>query len=170
MKNLEILKETKYLQFIVKEHKPKTKVVAVVNKTHQEEIGEIRWYSAWRQYCFFPYDRTIWNKGCLTDINDMITELTPVRPKPKPKTIGVIAASVDDFQKWRIDKKHRPSKKAGVRNTQRLYTYRNNTYYCVSKETHVCGMTFDLIIETKRARENKNYDKIMTYILPSIRA
>jgi len=41
---MEILKETKYLQFIVKEHKPKTKVIAVVNKTHQEEIGILRWY------------------------------------------------------------------------------------------------------------------------------
>jgi len=166
---MEILKETKYLQFIVKEHKPKTKVVAVVNRTHAEEIGEIRWYSAWRQYCFMPYDRTIWNKGCLTDINDMITELTPVRPKPRQKVIGVIAYGIDDFIDWRIAKKHTPSKKVGVRNTQRDYVYRNNRYFCVSRDIHCCGMSFDKIIETNKARLNKNYDKIMECILPTLR-
>jgi len=167
---MKTLKETKYLKFIIKELKPKTKVVAVVNKTHAEEIGVIKWYSQWRQYCFFPYDRTIWNKKCLDDVNDMIAELTPVRPKPQPKTIGVIAFGVDDFIDWRIGKKHQPSKKMGVKNTQKDYTYRGNRYYCVSRPTHCCGMSFDKIIETDRARQNKDYDKIVTYIRPTLRS
>ena len=166
---MKTLKETKYLQFIVKEQKPKTKVIAVVNKTHAEEIGIIKWFPRWRQYCFFPYDRTIWNKKCLDDINDMITELTPVRPKPKQKVVGVIAFGIDDFIHWSIDKKHTPSKKYGVKNTNRDYIYRNNRYYCVSRETHVCGMSFDKIEETYRARDNKDYDKIMLSILPTLR-
>ena len=164
---MEILKQTKYLKFIVKEHKPKTKVVAVVNKTHAEEIGVIRWYSAWRQYCFMPHPNTIWNNKCLNDINDMIAELTPVRPKPKPKTIGVIAYGIDDFINWRISKKHTPSKKMGIRNTNKEYTYRNNRYYCVSRHTHCVGMMFDKIIETDRAPLNKDYNKIMLTIIPT---
>ena len=166
---MEILKETKYLQFIVKEHKPKTKVIAVVNKTHAEEIGVIRWYSAWRQYCFMPHPNTIWNKGCLNDVNEMIIELTPVRPKPKSKTIGVVAFGIDDFIDWRIAKKHKPSKKVGVKNNNREYTYRNNRYYCMSKQNHCCGLMFDKIIETDRAHQNKDYDKIMLSILPTLR-
>jgi len=166
---MEILKETKYLQFIVKEHKPKTKVVAVVNRTLADEIGVLRWYSAWRQYCFFPHQNTIWNKNCLNDVNKMITELTPVRPKPKPKTIGVVAYGIDDFINWRISKKHIPSKKKGVKNTHRDYTYRNNRYYCISNQNHCCGMAFDKIIETDRAHHNKNYNKIMISIIPTLR-
>jgi len=166
---MEILKETKYLQFIVKEHKPKTKVIAVVNRTHAEEIGVIRWYSAWRQYCFMPHQNTVWNKNCLNDVNDMITELTPVRPKPKQKVVGVVAYGIDDFIDWRIEKKHKPSKKSGVRNTHRDYVYRNKRYYCVSQPTHACGMAFDEIVVTNKAHLRKDYDKLMESIVPTLR-
>jgi len=158
---MELLKETKYLQFIIKEHKPKTKVIAVVNKTHQEEIGILRWYAQWRQYCFFPHHNTIWNKNCLNDVNEMITELTPVRPKPRQKVVGVIAYSVDDFIYWGSEKKHNSSKKTEVRNTRRAYVYRNNRYICISKSQHAHGYLFDKIIETDRAKSNKNYDQIL---------
>lgn len=161
---MEILKETRYLSFIVKEHKPKTKVVAVVNKTHQQEIGVIRWHSPWRQYCFFPHSQTIWNKACLDDINTLITEITPVKTKPKPKTIGVIAQNIQDFQAWRIIKKHTPSKKFGVKNTQRNYVYKNNRYVCITTPNHVRGYSFDKIIETEKGYLNQFYEKIMKYI------
>jgi hypothetical protein len=146
-------------------------VVAVVNRTHQEEIGVIRWYPSWRQYCFMPHPNTIWNKNCLNDVNDMITELMPVsvKPKSRPKTIGVIAYSVDDFIDWRIEKKHKPSRKAGVRDTNRDYVYRNTRYYCVSRATHCCSMSFDKIIETNRAHQNKDYDNIITCIRPTLK-
>jgi len=167
---MELLKETKYLKFVVVEHKPKTLVVAVVNITHDEEIGVIKWFSRWRQYCFFPHPNTIWNKNCLDDINDVITSLTPERPKPQPKTIGVIALSIDDFQNWRKEKKHIPTKKAGVRNTQRRYTYRKNEYLCISQIINCCGWDFDKIIETDRAFLNKNYDEIKTVIKPTLKS
>ena len=164
---MELLKETKYLQFIIKEYKPKTKVIAVVNKTHQEEIGVLRWYAQWRQYCFFPHHNTIWNKNCLNDVNEMITELTPVRPKPRQKymnkiiVIGVIAYSINDFIFWGNEKKHNSSKKVGVRNTQRDYVYKNTRYVCISQPQHPCGYLFDKIIKTNRAKSNKNYDQIL---------
>lgn len=162
--DLEILKETKYLSFIVKEHKPKTKVVAVVNKTHKDEIGVIRWYSGWRQYCFFPHPNTIWNTACLDDVNNMITELTPVKSKPRIKNIAVIAQNIQNFQEWRIMKKHTPSKKLGAKNTQREYKYKNNKYICITKPNHVCGYSFDKVIETERAYLNKDIQEIMKSI------
>ena len=155
--DLEILKETKYLSFIVKEHKPKTKVVAIVNKTHKDEIGVIRWYSPWRQYCFFPHLHTIWNTACLDDVNDMIIEL---KPKPRIKNIAVIAATIQDFINWKHSKRH------GDRSpdTVRVYQHGKSRYVCLTNPTHCCGYGFDKIIETEDAYLNKDYHKIMKSI------
>jgi len=61
-----IIKETKYLVFQEQPTRRKTKVISVINKSSEEEIATIEWYSAWRQYCFMPGgDRmdysTVWN-------------------------------------------------------------------------------------------------------------
>lgn len=39
-------------------------------------LGEIKWYGAWRQYAFWPAPRTIFNKGCLSDITNWLRTLT----------------------------------------------------------------------------------------------
>lgn len=31
-------------------------------------LGDIRWFGAWRKYCFYPVNGTIFDKGCLRDI------------------------------------------------------------------------------------------------------
>lgn len=31
-------------------------------------LGEVKWYSPWRQYCFYPAESTIWNPECLSDV------------------------------------------------------------------------------------------------------
>lgn len=72
MKKGEVIKETKYLKFIVTELKPKTVVVGVYNISHNDMIAEIEWYGPWRQYCFSPGYGTVWNKTCLSDVNDVI--------------------------------------------------------------------------------------------------
>ena len=74
-----IIKETKYLGFIDIEAKQKTKIISIVNIHHDEAIGEIRWFSRWRQYCFFPYDGTIWNTTCMEDVQTVINELKEER-------------------------------------------------------------------------------------------
>lgn len=58
----------KYLnfRFIGNSRSGKTDIYEVTN--HECKIGEIRWYSVWRQYCFFPCECTLYNKGCLRDI------------------------------------------------------------------------------------------------------
>lgn len=35
-------------------------------------LGGVKWYPAWRQYCFFALDDTVFNKSCLEDINNFI--------------------------------------------------------------------------------------------------
>lgn len=39
-------------------------------------IGEIRWWSAWRRYCFFPHDKTLYEEVCLRELADFIVERT----------------------------------------------------------------------------------------------
>jgi hypothetical protein len=78
----EIIKETKYLQFISESLSgKKTKTIQVINKRMQEEIATIEWYGVWRQYCFFPsleFD-SVWNIDCLQDIVGVIALLMKER-------------------------------------------------------------------------------------------
>ena len=73
------IKETQYLRFIDLEARTKTKIIAVVNIHHDEQIGEIKWFGKWRQYCFYPNGNTIWNVNCLNDVNSVITNLMEER-------------------------------------------------------------------------------------------
>jgi len=82
---MRILKETEYLRFIDFPPREKTKVVAVMNKHHEEIIGMIKWFAKWRQYCFFPVNNTVWNINCLNDINSVITMLADERKKKQEK-------------------------------------------------------------------------------------
>ncbi len=35
-------------------------------------LGEIKWYGAWRKFCFFPNEKTIWDTKCLTKITEFL--------------------------------------------------------------------------------------------------
>ena len=76
---MKTIKETKYLRFIDKEVNKKTKIIGVVNISHDEELGEIRWYAAWRQYCFFSSYDTVWNDDCLLQIVEVMQQLMKER-------------------------------------------------------------------------------------------
>lgn len=60
--------QTKYLVFKIVEEKPKTYVYGVYSKTQGSLLGVIKWFSHWRQYCFFPETNTVFNCVCLFDI------------------------------------------------------------------------------------------------------
>lgn len=38
-------------------------------------LGRISWYSKWRQYCFTPMPKTVFNRTCMEDIIFFITNL-----------------------------------------------------------------------------------------------
>jgi hypothetical protein len=82
-------KETEYLKFLF--HQPpdrKTVIVSVFNKRSNSKLGSIRWYGAWRQYCFHPESQTIFNRGCLIDINQVIDDLMDKRSFVTDPTTG----------------------------------------------------------------------------------
>lgn len=67
------LMPTRYMRF-ERHDKPgrKTMTWAVVSQSNGVKLGEIRWHSPWRQYCFFPSGETIFNVECMNDIVDRI--------------------------------------------------------------------------------------------------
>lgn len=46
-------------------------------------IGQVRWYSHWRKYCFFPSQDTVWEEICLGEISDFIKRRTTERRQGK---------------------------------------------------------------------------------------
>lgn len=66
---------SKYIEFILIDQKPKTKVFGVRNKKSTDILGWIKWYGAWRQYCFFPTKETIFNKDCMEYIIEFINKI-----------------------------------------------------------------------------------------------
>ena len=46
-------------------------VIAISNGT---PLGLIKWYSPWRQYCFFPECNTLYVSSCLNDIINFMKE------------------------------------------------------------------------------------------------
>lgn len=68
--------ESTYLRFEEKlSPSAKTKVVSVISRAHSLELGSIKWYGPWRQYCFFPGHATIFNHTCMRTIVEVIDAL-----------------------------------------------------------------------------------------------
>jgi hypothetical protein len=73
--------DSEYLTFEEDDHyEGKTKRLVIVSKRHLMILGEIKWHGPWRQYCFFPSPaHTVWNKGCLDDVQVVIKALMDER-------------------------------------------------------------------------------------------
>ena len=79
-----LYRETKYLRFELVDTKPKTVVLHVVSKRRAGLIlGEISWFSRWRQYTFDPEPSTTFNSECLQDIADVLASLNEEHRKGK---------------------------------------------------------------------------------------
>ena len=44
-------------------------------------LGAIKWYAAWRQFCFYPDGGAIWSSGCLKDVQTFLFALKTFRSK-----------------------------------------------------------------------------------------
>ncbi len=73
----QLMKETKYLKFYYgKSDSGKTVVVKIVSINPAVGwLGEVKWFSRWRQYAFFPYEGTVWNRECMADVTGVIDRL-----------------------------------------------------------------------------------------------
>ncbi len=61
----------------------KTLVYSCRNNRSGDELGYVKWYSPWRQYCFFPDEMVVFNVGCLNDVVDFIGQLRGQREAKK---------------------------------------------------------------------------------------
>ena len=57
--------ENKYIEIVHRENLEKTAIFEIISKSSGSGLGLIKWYGAWRQYTFQPYEGTIWNHECL---------------------------------------------------------------------------------------------------------
>lgn len=75
--------DSKYMESILVNDTGKTFVYQIVSKTgwvcSEYVLGHIKWYGAWRQYCFMPSPGMVFNESCLQDIRVFINKLMDER-------------------------------------------------------------------------------------------
>ncbi len=71
--------ESKYMEFDKTGDTGKTEIWNILSKSNGYILGQIKWYGAWRQYCFFPSALCIFNNSCLSDIQKFTKELMDKR-------------------------------------------------------------------------------------------
>jgi hypothetical protein len=86
----------------------------VNTRTSGAVIGEIKWYSQWRKYAFFPTD-AIFEQNCLRDIADFL-ELVTVEhkhrkwrrynPLPNPRIVSVTKQVLEENERKRSQTKN----------------------------------------------------------------
>lgn len=59
-----------YIDFLCKSKSGKTNIYQVMNKGLH--LGDIKWWSPWRKYAFFPEEGTLFEQDCLRDIAEFI--------------------------------------------------------------------------------------------------
>lgn len=57
----------------------KTRITEVTAVSSGILLGKIKWYGAWRQYCFFPEPGCLFNVGCLETITRNVDVLNKQR-------------------------------------------------------------------------------------------
>lgn len=69
--------KTKYqfIHFVVIKQNPKTEVYACKSNSSSDVLGVVKWYSAWRQYCFFSASNIVFNSSCLDDIAHFMRQM-----------------------------------------------------------------------------------------------
>jgi hypothetical protein len=64
-----------YLTFEKTAQPGKTTVWDCKNSRSGTVLGIVKWYSPWRQYCYFPTVQAVYSTGCLNDITHFIGQL-----------------------------------------------------------------------------------------------
>jgi hypothetical protein len=42
-------------------------------------LGVVKWFAQWRKYCFFPYDNSLFDAGCLVELAEFCKHQNDVR-------------------------------------------------------------------------------------------
>jgi len=75
----------KHLRFKEIKDTGKTKIWEIRNEHQSCSIGEIKWNGAWRKYCFFPYEDTMFDTNCLKTITEFLESAMENRKNNKNK-------------------------------------------------------------------------------------
>lgn len=67
--------DSKYLEFVRLDLAGRKTPIVTVHSRREALLGTIRWYGPWRQFCFYPEPATIFNVGCMNDIESVIADL-----------------------------------------------------------------------------------------------
>lgn len=70
--------ECDYFNIITLEKDTNRKTPIYKILTDTTELGEIKWFSNWRRFCFFPYEGTVWDYICLNDVQKILEILNLV--------------------------------------------------------------------------------------------
>jgi len=70
-----IVDGNKYIQFEFISSTGKTSRWVVLNKSHTTCLGNVVWFSGWRQYVFQPEFGTEFNNTCLDAISQFLSKL-----------------------------------------------------------------------------------------------
>lgn len=63
--------------------KAKTDTWEVWSLDEANHLGQVRWYSPWRKYCFFPGHDTVWEQDCLRFVAEFVESETEKHRKGK---------------------------------------------------------------------------------------
>lgn len=66
----------KHIHFVrANKQNPKTWIYLVRANYDMALLGVVKWYAQWRQYGFYPENKTVYEKTCLRDIVDFCIDL-----------------------------------------------------------------------------------------------
>jgi hypothetical protein len=77
----EIKMKYEYINLTPVETKKKTGTWKCSNNKSGDELGIVKWYAPWRQYCYFPTTQAVYSRGCLADITHFIESEMDKRKK-----------------------------------------------------------------------------------------
>jgi hypothetical protein len=69
-----------------------------------------------------------------------------------------VSLNTYDFLRWREENK---LKGEGI-NDKGKFKMNNETYYCIASVLDLCSFNFNAVIETERAKMNKEYEQIVS--------
>lgn len=72
-----------FLKFVEFEDTGKTKKFEIKTIAADNILGQIKWYGAWRKYCFYPLGGTIFDVNCMNEIISFINKLMQDRKDEK---------------------------------------------------------------------------------------
>jgi hypothetical protein len=77
----------KHIVFMPKETPTQTKLWVVWNTLAGCPIGEVKWYTAWRHYCFFPYNGSVFSDRCMKRIWEFVKSQNESRDMERRKIV-----------------------------------------------------------------------------------